>query len=334
MNHTPLRIEDILHEYENTRLKNKGIAYARRDEVYERLPRVKELSEGGTLRYLAAARARVGGQDISGENKAAVQKENRQNSAEVRSLLKEAGYPEDYLDPIYDCPLCKDTGYIDDKRCSCFTKKLIDRLYLQSNLTNILDRENFETFDTTYYSKEPAEGLPKSPYENITGVLHDAKAFVRDFKPGGGNGNILIYGETGLGKTFLSNCIAKEILDKGHTVLYLSSNELFERLLGPFLMGKDNSLSELYGLLFDCELLIIDDLGTEFTNDFVRTQFFELINRRILLGRSTLISTNLGLKQLSENYTERVMSRIIADYTVFYLYGDNIRYQKRRNQYA
>ena len=324
-------IEEILRDYENTRLKNRVLLTERRDAIYEKIPRIKELEESSKLSYLSAMRARVSGQDGSGSMRETASGENRDKTAEKKKLLREAGYPEDYLDPIYDCPHCKDTGYADGERCECFTRRIIGKLYLQSNLTNILDRENFSTFDTSYYSTEPEAGLPKSAFENITDVLHDAKVFVRDFKSGGGNGNILIYGETGLGKTFLSNCIAKEILDKGHTVLYLSSNELFERILGPFLIGKKSELADIYRLLYDCELLIIDDLGTEYTNDFVRTQFFEIINQRILLSRSTLISTNLGLKQISENYTERVMSRLIAEYNVFYLYGTNIRYQKRRN---
>ena len=119
-------------------------------------------------------------------------------------------------------------------------------------------------------------------------------------------------------------------MDRKHSVFYLSANELFEDILAGHIMKNDNDYTDLYNFIYNCELLIIDDLGTELTNNFVLSELFEIINKRSIIGKSTLISTNLSIKQLRDRYTERIMSRIVDNYTVFNMYGDNIRYQKRK----
>lgn len=325
-------IEDISSSYARTRLKNKRILQEREQMIYEKIPRIKEIETSSALSYLQAARARLKDDTTSREVISEIKRSNRRLTEEKRQLLKDNGYSADFLDPIYDCSKCHDTGYINDTKCTCFLRKVANSLYLQSNLGKILLRENFDTFSLHYYSDEIPEDKGISPYENITNVLEHAKQFAMDFeKRESERGNVLIYGETGLGKTFISNCIAKELLDNNHTVLYLSANELFEKVLGGYIMNHRIELEPLYSYIFSCELLIIDDLGTELTNSFVQTQFFEIINQRNLTGLSTLISTNLSIRDLRDRYTERVMSRIVANYTVFNIYGDNIRYQKRRN---
>ena len=144
------------------------------------------------------------------------------------------------------------------------------------------------------------------------------------------HGNILIYGSTGLGKTFISNCIAKELLDSAHSVLYLSANELFEQVLSRYIMTRDNStaLKSIYEYLYNSDLLIIDDLGTEVLSSFVRSQLFEILNKRMLTEKATIITTNLDLATLQDRYSERIMSRIAKDYVLFPLYGEDIRYRK------
>lgn len=326
-------IENILHEYERTRLKNKRLLQKREDSIYKEIPKIKEISTCTALSYLSAARARLSGSDDSISVVSGIKANNRRLSEEKRKLLIAHGYPADYLDPIYTCKKCLDTGYINGVKCKCFTKKLVDSLYIQSNLGNVLLKENFDTFSLEYYSKNVTEGELFSPYDNMKSILTKAKQFTEIFEERTTNrGNILIFGETGLGKTFISNCIAKELLDNNHTVFYLSANELFEKILSGYILNHKTELETLYNYIYDCELLIIDDLGTELTNTFVQTQLFEIINQRGISERSTLISTNFSMKQLRDRYTERVMSRIIANYTVFNIYGDNIRYQKRKKQ--
>lgn len=331
MIYNTLNIEDILHNYERTRLLNKRILQERKDKIYSLLPRIEEIDNTAATSYLQAAKLRVMGKDSDKAFTESISNENRRLSDEKRRLLVSAGYPDNYLEPIFDCPKCQDTGYFDNIKCSCFMDKIIDSLYLQSNLKNILSKENFDTFSMEYYSKDISDNSNFSPYENISNILERSKAFIRTFDEKTlDRGNLLIYGETGLGKTFLTNCIAKELLDNGHSVLYLSAGELFESVLAGYLMNRKIELEDLYRYIYNSELLIIDDLGTELTNNFVLSQLFEVINKRETSGLSTLISTNLTMKQLRDRYSERIMSRIISNYTVFNIYGDNIRYQKRK----
>lgn len=321
--------EDILYEYQQTRLKNSRLLQQRREEIYSVIPRIAEIDRQSTLSYVDYARRRI--TEGSSGSPAEISSLNRKLSDEKARLLLDNGYPKDYLMPVYDCPLCQDTGYIEQKKCTCYIDKLVNGLYLQSNLRNVLVKENFDTFSTDYYSKTPVENRQFSPYDNIINVIQRSKEFIASFETHTSErGNILIYGETGLGKTFLTNCIAKELLDKKHSVLYLSANELFEDILAGYIMQQKTELEDLFKYLYNCELLVIDDLGTELTNNFVLSQLFELINQRELGGASTLISTNLSMKQLRDRYSERIMSRIIANYTVFNIYGENIRYQKRK----
>lgn len=328
-------IEEILHEYEQTRLNNKRLLQEREDEVYAIIPEIREIEKKAKLSYLHAAKARVMGNDDDRQITQNISRENRQLTERKHQLLKDAGYSIDYLDPIYSCKSCMDTGFLNGERCFCFTKtftaRVVNSLYLQSNLANVLEKENFSTFSLEYYSKEPYSDRQYSPFENMCSVLEKSKTFAKSFEhTSKGRGNILIYGETGLGKTFLTNCIAKELLDNGHSVLYLSASELFETVLAGYIMNRKQELETIYDYIYNCELLIIDDLGTELTNSFVLTELFEIINKREIKELSTLISTNLSIKQIRDRYTERIMSRIIANYTVFNIYGDNIRYQKRK----
>ncbi len=328
----PVSISNIMREYEETRLNNKRLAALRREEIYSKFPEISKLDEDSTSNYIWLVRDRISGGNKDNSNYKDIIQANRNRTTEKKRLLAQAGYPEDYLDPIFTCKKCEDTGFIGQERCSCFRDKLIANLYLQSNLSNILEKENFSTFSLDYYSKNKLEGYDYSPYDNMVNVLNSAKRFVDGFSSRSSHrGNILIYGEVGLGKTFLTNCIAKGILDKGHEVFYLSANELFQSILAPYLMSHEKAVEDLCKYVYNCELLIIDDLGTELINSFTVSNLFEIINQRNIQGKSTVISTNLGLKDLKAKYSERIMSRLVESYTVFNIYGDNIRYQKRFN---
>lgn len=333
MTSKPLSIENILHEYEKIRLNNKRLLQERKEKIYSEIPRISDIDSESTFSYLDVARMRVLGQDNTKEKTSLASYKNRELAKEKALLLEQHGYPSDYLDPIYNCKKCQDTGYIAQEKCSCFITRIIDSLYIQSNLSNILEKENFKTFSFEYYSKEKPIDKQYSPFENVSSIVEHSKKFVKRFSTQElDRGNLLIYGETGLGKTFLTNCIAKDLLDSGHSVLYLSAGELFESVLAGYLMNQKIELEDLFRYIYNSELLIIDDLGTELTNNFVLSQLFEIINQRGISGRSTLISTNLSMKQLRDRYSERIMSRIIANYTVFNMYGDNIRYQKRKKE--
>jgi DNA replication protein DnaC len=247
-----------------------------------------------------------------------------------KKLLVDNGYPEDYLRIRYQCSRCKDTGFIGNEKCRCFKQAIADMIYEGSNLKSVLERENFSTFSFKYYSDDYIdESIGLSPLSNMQKIVAGCKSFIRHFDKK--HDNLLFLGNTGVGKTFLANCIAKELLDRGYTVIYLTAFRLFD-ILEKYKFGKedDNSLTAAnqFEYILDCDMLIIDDLGTELSNSFTTSQLYLIINERLLRQRSTLISTNLSLDNLNANYSERIYSRIISNYCIRRIVGEDIRLQK------
>ena len=320
-------LRDIKNEYSRIRTKNGEILDQRREEVFAKVPEIKDLELSSKLDYINQIRERV----LKGKA-AESTGGGKEKSDRIRQLLKANGYPENYLEPVYDCSLCKDTGDIDGVRCQCYNKKVSERLFMQSNMGNVLKAECFDTFNLDYYSSQKWKDKEYSPRENAEHALREAKKFADSFDSEEKIKGMLIYGETGLGKTFLTNCIAGRLLERGHSVLYLSANQLFNDVIGAYLIEKREELGYIYDLVRESELLIIDDLGTEMTNNLVNSQLFEVINLRAREEKPTLISTNRSLEQLKERYRERIFSRIMADYTVICMFGDNVRYTKRKMQ--
>ena len=252
-----------------------------------------------------------------------------------QELLQQAGYSQKDLEPAYECPFCRDTGFVDGEKCSCFKARIIDILYDQSNIRQILQRENFQHYTLAYYSDVPLPGRSgESPLSLAKNALQSAWDFVHHFSET--SDNLFITGGTGTGKTFLSNCIAREILNAGYSVIYLSAFKFFE-ILRDSAFGDRKSqgapstphTSNAPEDLNSCDLLIIDDLGTELTNTLTQSVFFACINERLLRNRHTIISTNLSIEQISKNYSERVFSRIAEKYTYIELLGQDIRISKK-----
>lgn len=292
-------------------------------EVYERVPEYSRLvSRIGALAADSAKASIHGNTSELDGIREAIDKIDRR----MKELLTEADFPADYLEPVYECPLCKDTGYIGSEKCSCFKQAAIDLLYRQSNIRQILQTENFGTFQLDYFNQKVYdESAGLSSRENAAGLYKACQKFVHDFPAGE---NILFYGNTGTGKTFLSNCIAKALLDRSFGVLYLSAIELFNILSEYDKEDRaDSDLSE--SQITGCDLLIIDDLGTELSNAFTNSKLFYCINDRLLKGRSTIISTNYSPRELMDNYSERIFSRIKNSFKIYKLFGDDIRLIKK-----
>ena len=259
----------------------------------------------------------------------ALRRHIRRLSDQKTQLLVSAGYPKDYLQPHFCCPDCQDTGYIGTQKCHCFRQAIIDLLYTQSNLREFLDTENFSRFSLGYYPTDVIDPVTGQNAQQIARrALSECRSFVKNFDTS--FENLFLYGNTGLGKTFLSHCIARELLETAHSVIYFSAFRLFELFAdAAFRRGSDDLPEELKQHIFDCDFLIIDDLGTELTNSFVSSQLFLVLNERILRRKSTLISTNLALGTFADTYSERVFSRISSSYTMLKLIGDDIRIRKK-----
>lgn len=256
---------------------------------------------------------------------------------ERKSLLKTLGKDESYLTPVYECITCKDTGYFTDKHfntimCNCLKQAIFNVTYNKSNMSN-LQKENFDTFNFKLYSNSPDNVKFKttiSPRDNIETIVDISKSFINNFD-NPEEKNLFFVGNSGLGKTFLCNCIANEILKKEKTVLYQTASNLLDTII-DYKFGKHDISKEIYDNIYNVDLLIIDDLGTESINGYKISELFNLLNARLLNQNNkitkTIISTNLSLSDLFTTYEERIVSRIGGCYTICKFYGDDIRLRK------
>lgn len=324
MSLTNTQYDEIMRDYEARQTQNRHMQELHRQEVYRKVPKLKEVDDEIASVSVARAKELLSGSEAALEE---LHRQLEQLQTQKKELLTESGYPLNYLDMPYTCPDCKDTGYIDGKRCHCFMQASIDLVYTQSNLKSILEKENFSTFSFSYYSDDrinPATNL--SALATAKNAYDESLRFIKNFDDE--FSNLFFYGDTGVGKTFFSNCIAKELLDSGHSVIYFTAFELFH-IFEKNVFERDVEMAEPYQNIFDCDLLIIDDLGTEMSNSFTTSQLFLCLNERILRRKSTIISTNLSLNQLADIYSERTFSRVSSHYTMIKLFGDDIRIKKK-----
>lgn len=234
------------------------------------------------------------------------------------------GYPMDYLSLHYHCKKCKDTGYIGITKCSCYNKNLVDIYYKKSDIEKLLRSNNFNSFDFDCFRKIPKDSEAMSPYENMQRNFDNIQtSYLSNFE--NHNINLLFFGKPGTGKSFLSHCIAKDLMDKGFLVVYKTANELL-RNLNEIRFNKDREkFKDLENLLLECDLLIIDDLGTENISDYSLSELFTFLNAKLLKNKKMLISTNFSISDLTANYDERISSRLIGNFTPIKFFGDDIR---------
>lgn len=317
--------KEILREYDRSRQKSDRLLRARKEEIYKILPRVEEIDQELTQTGIGLSKAIL---SKTSEDINKIKENNLSLLSEREKLIADSEFPDDYLANIYECKKCKDTGYIENKKCSCFSQKLINAYYEISNLRNVLEKENFDTFDLRYYSEKVSEDEGISPRSKMQIIYQNCLEFVGSFQDK--FANLLFYGNVGLGKTFLCNCIAKDILDKGNTVLYAAAGQLFKTIEDArFNRDEMEEPDEQINFFYNVDLLIIDDLGTEFDTLATQTALFNIINSRILSRKHTIISTNLSVKELEMKYTERLISRIQGNYTFCKFFGDDIRILKK-----
>ncbi len=240
----------------------------------------------------------------------------------------ENGFSKTYFDEIFECIKCKDTGFINNEKCDCFKQKLINKAYSMSNIAEIIKSENFSKFSLEYYSKETDLKNDMSAYDNMKLILRICTLFLEEFDEK--FKNLVFYGESGLGKTFLCRCIAKELLDRGKTVLYVTAFDLFSLFeKEKFNKNIEDVNTEILSLTKNADLLIIDDLGTEFITALSASELFDIINSRLLNKKSTIISTNLSPDKLLVHYSGRIVSRLYGEYSMIKFFGDDIRIMKK-----
>lgn len=327
MTNRELYYKELLRQYDLKRSAALQTRLKHRAEIYEKLPEIKKIdaklnNTGINLVRQALGQASPDSFDTF-----------RHNSEELvrtkKMILVENGYPPDYLDLQYECKACKDTGFIGNQTCKCFKQALINIAYEQSNLKHILNRENFDYFTLDYYSKEPDPKTGIVPYEKMLSIKEICVGLIENFEVE--KQNLLLHGPTGLGKTFLCNCIAKQLLDLGYTVLYFTAPQLFN-LFEEARFHRDDmeeASKDILNTLFTVDLLIIDDLGTESATTLTISDLFNVINTRYLNQTSTIISTNLTPKDWKERYSDRIISRVFGNYEPLKFIGQDIRMLKK-----
>ena len=321
-------LKELSIEYERKRDRQQREQQIRKEKIYREIPAIKRLDEEIFKTGLNMSKYILGNPDKYKEAITEAKDSIEKLKMEKAYLMTESNIPMDYMDLKYDCKNCKDTGYLENgNRCNCLRQALVSRAYKMSNIENLLKKENFQTFDIDVFRDEKFENEYLTPKENMLEILGIAEGFINNFNEDNGE-NLLFYGTTGLGKTFLSNCIAKSLLDKNKTVIYQTAFTILE-IIERYRFKRDNTpYSDMqYNMLFETDLLIIDDLGTEVANTFTNAEIFNIVNTRILAGKKTIISTNLTPKEISEIYTDRVFSRILDKFIPLKFYGYDLRFE-------
>ena len=307
----------IKQEYDGKYLRAQEAARLRRAEIHAKLPEVAkidaELSESGIRVFEASLR-----QDKAAID--AIEAENVELNKKRAALLVEAGYSADYTEVKYECDACGDTGVVDYRMCSCMREKLVIAGLESSGMYSLIKSQTFDNFKLDYYSGEALNRMKT--------ILDIAKSYAERFEAGK-SGSIIMMGNTGLGKTHLSSAVGGVIAKKGNDVYYTGAVDMladFEKeRFGYDRSGEQTSETEKY---FSCDLLIIDDLGTELINQFTTSSLYNLLNSRLVKGKATIINTNFSRDELRKKYQDRITSRIFGEYTVLPFLGTDIREKK------
>lgn len=316
--------DTLMRSYQQQQLQNEHERRKRCEHIYAQIPRIREIDD--TIVSLKASQAR---KQILGDTNGLAELRNCNTalSQEREKLLQQYHYPLNYTQMQYRCKDCRDTGYVEKKPCHCFKQAAINLLYRQSNIQAILKKENFSTLKMSYYSKDVLVKPEQTLYDYMKTVVSYCRTYAARFPDNGKN--IYFMGNTGTGKTFLSNCIAAAVMEQCNSVIYLTASHLFDLFAQETFSHDEDVQSELEQYISDCDLLIIDDLGTEISNSFTTSKLFYCINQRLSLKKSTIISSNLNLNQVRDLYSDRISSRILGYYEVIPVLGKDIRTIKK-----
>ncbi|MDQ0508535.1 DNA replication protein dnaC [Aedoeadaptatus ivorii] len=318
--------DHIRKEYEDIQRKNEKILADRKEEAHFMVPGLAEVEADIRNLGYEAVKESLKSKDVASAETAVRELEALEGYR--RSLLLSAGLPADYLDPVYDCPHCKDKGYLEDgSRCICMRRKITGYLHRGSNIERQIEKHNFGNFRLDIFSDLPYGDEVLSPRENMRHILATAEKFVEDFAEADDT-NLLFYGPTGQGKTFLSHAVAAELMARNYAVVYETAFGLV-RIFEEKVFNKEKTpeAEMAYESIFAADLLIVDDLGTELSNSFTNSQLFNIINTRLIDGKKTIISTNLTPREISSVYGDRIFSRIFHKFVPVAFYGPDLRWE-------
>lgn len=315
----------IREEYGVKTFRAQAEADARREELYGAIPELRELdgrlSAFGLRIMETALKSGDTAKDIS-----ALRKENEKIRAARAELLRKHGYPANYSDPQYECEACRDTGYVGIRMCSCMRRRLTEAGMESSGLSGLMNKQSFENFSLDYYRQNPQE------YQIMSRNFYTVRQYAEQFTIENGKPmpeSLLFLGGTGLGKTHLSTAVARVVIERGYDVYYNSavgmiSDFEFQRFGNGLATNESNDTARYT----ECDLLIIDDLGTEVVNQFTLSCLYHVLNTRLNLGKPTVISTNLSSADLRKMYSDRITSRLMGEYHIIPFYGTDVRKQK------
>ena len=305
----------------DTRRLNARLEQERRtDEIMRKIPEAVELDR--QLRSVCMRIFDAAGKEDRDKRLAAIQKQTAEADQILRQILVANGYPADYLDIHYTCPICNDTGFHEGRRCECLQREISAISAEAINQESQLSLSSFSTFSLSYY-----DDLSPEEQRSMRSIFQSCQSFASEFTPMQ-SGSILMHGATGLGKTHLSLAIASVVISRGYTVIYDSTGALLHKLEQEH-FGRGKPDEDTLGTVLECDLLILDDFGTEFDTSFSRAQIYTILNSRMNARRSTIVNTNLTYKQLNERYGDRIVSRLLTWESMPFL-GEDIRKKKRQ----
>ena len=321
--------EAVMREYDSIRYRNAELRDRRTKEVFARLPMLKELNDEIITDFAKLATDAL--VLNSADYKSAREKLDRkvtEFAGKRQELLVSNGYTGDYLEHIYSCPLCKDTGFINGIKCECFTRIAAKHIYSGKNIYMMADEKaDFKNFVTDYYRMDDFDNDTEcSSRENAMDAFSRLKSMADDFE--NNSRNFVLYGGVGVGKTFLASCLTNSLIKSGHSVVFLTAFRffnIFENYTFHRDDAEDGKVIPSTEPVFDCDLLVLDDIGTEVSNAFTTSKLFECINERILNNKPTIISSNWSPAYIKANYSDRIFSRLIKHYKFLKLTGDDIR---------
>ena len=318
---------EIMLEYEKIRATNEASREEIKKQIHTYFPRVKEIDD--ELSKVALDSCKDILNSTYSIEKIVENMKNRTDALieEKNEILKKAGFPIDCMNETFNCPDCKDTGWHNGQKCKCYHEKMQKLIFRRSNI-NADKMHSFDKFRLDLYSDLPSGEYGFSPRENAKAILEIAKNFVK--MNDNGSRQLLFYGTTGLGKTFTSECIAREFIKKGKDVFYTSAPKLFT-IFEDYKFGRNTTdeARRTIEYISNVDLLIIDDLGTEFRTPYVDSILFDLINTAVNENRYMIVSTNLTTDQLESTYSQRITSRIMGNFETVLFYGDDIRLKQK-----